>query len=267
MTTLAMTDKSCSVIVARCRLYTFLGAVLRYPDLDLVEALRHKNSWDSLGRAASSLSLEYSPPLETLAFREVGKSVEELSQTYLKVFGASPRGRVTPYECEYGNKEVFQLAGELSDISAFYHAFGMQAGGQARERIDHIAAECEFMALLCARELTSVLDHEPVEMLSGIRDAQKKFLREHLGQWGVAFAHQLRAADSEGVYGAVASLLEAVLINDCILLNVPRGSAYLPLRDVPQADDPGNCMSCGKAEGVPGADQESLPCGSNLTDG
>lgn len=264
---LTVDDICCSTLTARCRLYKFLSAVLRYPDAQLAEALSDAHNWDNLVASADALAAPCDPPLPAriAAVQSLarGKPLAELEEIHMRVFGASPRGSVAPYECEYGNKEVFQLSGELADIGAFYNAFGVQREGGAGERIDHIAVECEFMALLCVRELTALLEeHGAIQAahLDMLHDAQRKFLREHIGHWGVAFAHQLIATDSAGLYGAVGALLEALLIHDAESLKVPRGAAFVPLREVLPADDPSNCISCAKEEGLPGtvpmADEE-----------
>ena len=40
----------------------------------------------------------------------------------------------------------------MADIAAFYSAFGLELTPEVADRVDHIAMECEFFAVLCAKE-------------------------------------------------------------------------------------------------------------------
>lgn len=240
---------------ARCRIYKFLSAQLAYPSLDSLGELSSEVIWAKLHRGMDAVAPEQKAALNE-ALKQVyicwhAKSLVELEEDYLRTFGSSPRGRIAPYECEYGNKEVFQFASELADISAFYSVFGLNACGQ--ERADHIAAECEFMAFLCAKELIAGADGNS-ERFELIVEAEHKFLEEHLARWATAFAHQLGTASRGCLYSPLAKILSGVLAADCARMNIMRGAAFLPLREVPVADDPENCISCGKEEGLPGAE-------------
>jgi TorA maturation chaperone TorD len=185
-------------------------------------------------------------------------TLPELEEAHLRTFGASPRGRIAAYECEYGSSEIFQFANELSDIVAFYSAFGLSVG-RGHERPDHISMECEFMRFLCAKEACLLADNRPDERdhLAVTREAQQRFLREHIGRWSAAFSRQLATADFDGPFGSAAELLEEFISTECRRWSIAVGPAYLPLREIPQADDPANCISCGKAEGLPGQISES----------
>lgn len=241
-----------AVAAARCRIYLLLANLLRFPD-EYSGVLLESRTWDVLLAAADYLNEDAGANVAVLAnsLRESlrDSSIKDLETVHMTVFGASVRGKVTPYECEYGNKEIFQLAGDMSDIAAFYSAFGLRANEMTHERLDHVAAECEFMAQLCAQEAES---HDDSERLEIVVEAQKKFLREHLGRWGVAFAHQLEVVSAGTLYQTTAGLLEAMLLADCERLGVPRGANYLSLRTAPPADDPSHCMNCGKPPNLPG---------------
>src|SRR3989304_5935155 len=68
--------------------------------------------------------------------------------------GAGPRAGARgcpPYETEYGRRHGVGQAQGLADIAAFYNAFGLttSAGG---ERVDHVSAELEFLAVLAPKE-------------------------------------------------------------------------------------------------------------------
>ncbi len=249
---------------ARSRLYGMLAAILKYPDISLVEFVQDHAACASVRDAAAEVSARQSPRLseeiEIVMAHFRRKALVELEDAYLRTFGASPRGRVTAYECEYGSSEIFQFSSELSDITAFYSAFGL-CSGDGQERLDHISTECEFMRILCAKEahLLSEADRAAAEHLEVTRDAQKNFMHHHLGRWAAAFARQLTAADPDGPYGSAARALEEFILKECGRWSISVGPAFLPLREIPPADDPSNCISCGKAEGLPGQIPESSP--------
>jgi TorA maturation chaperone TorD len=245
--------------MARCRIYTFLAALMRYPDSALSSALDSPAMWLALDSAAAALpasDAELYPTLMQLKSASQDCNSDKLEAQYLKVFGSSPRGRVAAYECEYGNREIFQFASELADVSAFYNAFGMAlAGGE--ERADHVSTECEFMALLCAKEVTALSDGDCEQHLQTAREAQHLFLRDHLCQWAPAFAHQVIAVDRTGIYGCAAALLNAMMALESAQFSLQCGPAYLPIRDVAGPDDPSNGIACAKQEGIPGAMNEA----------
>lgn len=251
-----------ALAAARSRIYAALAAFLKYPDDRLVAVLRDEATRENLNDAASEIDGNQARTLTQklrVALDRFGrKTRSELEEAYLRTFGASPRGRIAAYECEYGSSEIFQFANELSDISAFYSAFGLNLG-DGHERPDHIAVECEFMRYLCAKEACLLADNHAVdsEHSAVTREAQQRFLREHIGRWSSAFSRQLAAADPEGLLGAAAELLEEFMSAECRRWRISVGPAYLPLREIPQADDPANCISCGKAEGLPGQISEA----------
>ena len=73
-------------------------------------------------------------------------------------------------------------AERLADLAAFYHAFGLEVAEDAGERHDHLCLELEFMCVLAAKEAYAHEHQLDAEQLAQCRDAQKTFLREHLGR-------------------------------------------------------------------------------------
>ena len=73
--------------------------------------------------------------------------VSELASGYVRLFGHSLRGRVCPYEIEYGKREPILQAQALSDVGGFYRAFGLVPSGKHGERWDHVAIELPASSL------------------------------------------------------------------------------------------------------------------------
>jgi DMSO reductase family type II enzyme chaperone len=166
--------------------------------------------------------------------------------SYLAAFGHAARGRCPLNEIEYGDLKADPLfqPHRLADLAAFYRAFGLEVAGDADERHDHICLEMEFMCVLAAKEAYALEHQLDPEELGICRDAQKRFLREHLGRWTPAFARRLARMAGEGPLGALANLTRTFIETECVRLGIAPGSEDLLLRPVDEATE-SQCTSCG----------------------
>lgn len=169
-------------------------------------------------------------------------TVEALRADYQLLFGHTARGAVPPYETEYGADSLFQPMHEMADLAAFYRAFGLVLRPDARERPDHVACQCEFLAFL-ARKEAYALERGDAPMLEATRQGTRRFLRDHLGRWGPGFGRTLDRCDPEGFYGALGILAAAIVGRECARAGVPAGPDLLRLRT---ADLPGPPAACGE---------------------
>lgn len=106
-------------------------------------------------------------------------AVDSLRSKYIELFDHSKS--INPlYETEYGRARAMFKANELSDIAAFYKAFGFEVEGV--EMLDHIAVELEFYGVMKMKlnYLSESKDSEGVEI---VKDGMKKFLKDHLGRF------------------------------------------------------------------------------------
>jgi DMSO reductase family type II enzyme chaperone len=165
---------------------------------------------------------------------------------YIATFGHAARGGCPLNEIEYGDIKADPLfqPHRLADLAAFYRAFGLEVAGDAGERQDHICLELEFMCVLAAKEAYAHEHQIDADQLSQCRDAQKKFLREHLGRWTPAFTRRLAAATNEPTLGALAEFTRDFIESECARFGVKSGSEELALRPVDEAADR-LCDSCG----------------------
>ncbi|MBI2947112.1 MAG: molecular chaperone TorD family protein [Verrucomicrobia bacterium] len=88
--------------------------------------------------------------------------------------------------------------------------------------------------------------------LSLCREAQKGFVREHLGRWTPAFARRLAQVAGPGVLGTLAEFTREFIEAECRRFEVVAGSEDLLLRPVDEADE-SLCASCGIRGLPPGA--------------
>ena len=166
-----------------------------------------------------------------------------LESAYDRLFGHTARGAVAPYETEYGEDSPFLPQREMSDIAAFFRAFGLVLRPDARERLDHLACECEFMLVIARKKAYALRMHDGV-MLEETRRAARLFLRDHLGRWAPAFSRKLLREDAGGFYGALGSLCVTFVAIECRRAGVPAGPELLRLRSTETADVP---MACGRS--------------------
>jgi len=135
---------------------------------------------------------------------------ESLSNSYMRLF--DPVGGPFPYEAEMKPLEDFSKAQLLADIMGFYRAFGVEPRD---DRPDHLAAELEFMHYLALKE-QHALDAGRSEDAAVCRDAQEKFLRDHLLTWADSLAEALRPRldATAPFYARLLGLLDTLLATE-----------------------------------------------------
>jgi TorA maturation chaperone TorD len=172
-----------------------------------------------------------------------GEDPATLAVRHRRLFGHTARGKVTPYETEYGDKDMFQQPQELADLAGFLHAFGLEIRADQHERVDHVSCECEFLSFL-ARKEAYALEVGDVAMSEETIKAGRLFLRDHLARFTPAFARALDREDRGALYGALGALLLALVDRECSRLGVSLGPASLELRIETDDKLP---MACGEA--------------------
>jgi TorA maturation chaperone TorD len=230
--------------IALCRsaLYEALALGLRPPGRETVTRLASLEGAAALADAAALLDLVWGSELAARV-RGLGRpsDLEALEASFGRVFGHTARGAVPAYETEYGEDSLFQPMQEMSDLAAFFRAFGLALGPAAHERIDHISCECEFLLVLTRKEAYALERDDPA-MLDATRRAARLFLRDHLGRWAPAFGRKLALEDQGGFFGALGALCADFITHECARFGVPAGPQFLRLRSVSLGDAP---MACG----------------------
>ena len=134
-----------------------------------------------------------------------------LERAYTQCFGHAVSKDCSPCEAEYGQAHIFQKTHTLADVAGFYRAFGLDLAADSHERVDHISVELEFMHFLCLKEAYALAKNHPHEQLALCREAQSKFLRDHVCRWAFGFAHRVCAKASDTLYQGLGQLLAAFL--------------------------------------------------------
>lgn len=237
---------------ARGQVYALLANAWAYPEASLVDRLRavavseammpeHVFQSESVLESAHALRAHCHrwqvQPAECV--------VQELRTAHVRLFGHAVRGTCPPYELEYGQSEIIQQTAELADLSGFYRAFGLDIRETAFERADHVSIQCEFMSILCAKEAWGLAIGNDA-LVECCADAQRLFLRDHLGRWLTAFARRVIKENANGFYGAVASLAAAFIHAECERFELETGPQWLELRPTdPVRDQTIDCAPAG----------------------
>jgi putative dimethyl sulfoxide reductase chaperone len=233
--------------LARSWLYRFLAQAFEDPTAE---------SWANLASCRNALesavrTLAGSAPALAEAARGFGAQLdpaafERFLTAYLAAFGHAARGRCPINEIEYGDLKADALfqPHRLADLAAFYRAFGLEVTTDAGERQDHLCLELEFMCVLTAKEAYALQHHHESGALSLCRDAQKRFLREHLGRWAPAFARRLAELAGDISLIALANLTRIFVETECALHGLIPGSEDQLLRPVEEGVE-SMCGSCG----------------------
>ncbi len=239
------------VDVALCRsaLYEALALGFRPPTAETVDRLASPEGASALADAAANLDVAWGTDLADLV-RAVAPSPRRpvacsLDTDYRRLFGHTARGSVPPYETEYGEDSLFLPAQEMSDLAAFFRAFGLVLNPAGHERIDHISCECEFLLFL-ARKEAYALERSLIAIHEGTRQAARLFLRDHLSRFAPAFGKKLAREDPGGFYGALGELCAAFVAQECARIGVPAGPEFLRLRSTSDGNVP---MACGTGNG------------------
>ncbi|MBI4671065.1 MAG: molecular chaperone TorD family protein [Chloroflexi bacterium] len=200
--------------VRRAQVYRFLADAFLYPtenwldDADALEPILRALGMETPSVVTCDLPLATCDLL--LAACNLRLATCDLQSEYRRALGVT--GSVC-YETEYGLPHEFRQSQELADIAGFYNAFGFQMGGAVRERPDHLAAELEFMCVLALQEARARAHAEP-EHTEICSDAQRKFLRDHLGRWIHLFAARVAQIASPGIYQQLAAFTAAFVRAD-----------------------------------------------------
>jgi TorA maturation chaperone TorD len=134
-----------------------------------------------------------------------GWQLGDLQSEHRRVFSNVITLDCPPYETLFGNDHVFAQSHVMGDISGFYRAFGVELSKDIHERLDHLSVEFEFMHFLAYKESYSRC-HDGSEKTQIVVDAQKKFLKNHIGRWVPLFCRMLTKKADSGLFRLVADM-------------------------------------------------------------
>lgn len=232
-------------LLARSLIYQFLARLYRHP-----QTMAADFSWkEGLVQWEEALERVGFPDKVPLAdsFQLLKTQIEETPldqwiRQYESCLGHTVQGPMPAYELEYGQEHTHRQPQQLSDIAAFYRAFGLKINATKHERVDHVGVECEFAHYLLLKEAYALANNGQQNALI-CREASQRFISEHPSQWIPSFALRLFKHAGEGIMKQTAQFTLLFLTQDCQSLGITPGPNDLPLRVAAEKDDAG-CMSC-----------------------
>ena len=239
-------EKEIDVAWGRSYLYLLLSRAIRYPDAGLVASLKEpaltffEGTFDLLAADAREA---LRPALDSLRATVTDLDLAQLQSDHRRVFGHIESSLCPPYETRYDTRHLFQQTQQLADIAGFYRAFSLDISEGAHERPDHLAIELEFLHFLCFKEAYALKHHGP-EQVEVCRDAEAKFLTDHMLRWAPSFAKRLQGAAGSGFYNSLGILMVTFLSTEAGRLGCyPADEAALqPIAFLPE----GCSFSCGQ---------------------
>ncbi|MCP9455950.1 MAG: molecular chaperone TorD family protein [Nitrospira sp.] len=131
--------------------------------------------------------------------------LSDLQAEHRRVFSNVITLDCPPYETLFGNDHVFAQSHVMGDIAGFYRAFGLELSKDIHERLDHLSVEFEFMHFLAYKESYSRC-HDGPEKTAIVVEAQKKFVKNHIGRWVPLFCRMLAKKADVGLFKLMADV-------------------------------------------------------------
>jgi TorA maturation chaperone TorD len=225
--------------LGRSKLYLLISWSMLYPEddefLDYLQSGEFvedgRSAIDSLGHALDSIGGEraksklnaLSKSLDQIerwiASECANWQLSDLQAEHRRVFSNVITLDCPPYETLFGNDHVFGQAHTMGDIAGFYRAFGVELSKDIHERMDHLSVELEFMHFLAYKE-SYARCHDGAEKIQIVVDAQKKFVKDHIGRWVPLFARMLVKKADSGFFRHIAEFSSDWMDFDAAYLGV-----------------------------------------------
>ncbi|MER3422611.1 MAG: hypothetical protein C4293_04635 [Nitrospiraceae bacterium] len=209
--------------LSRSKLYLLISWSMLYPEddefLDYLQSGEFvedgRSAIESLDQALNSIGgdrarkklsaiSQYLDQIERWVSSECANwQLADLQAEHRRVFSNVITLDCPPYETLFGNDHVFGQAHTMGDIAGFYKAFGVELSRDIHERMDHLSVELEFMHFLAYKE-SYARCHDGAEKTQIVVDAQKKFLKEHIGRWVPLFSRMLAKKADTGFFRYMA---------------------------------------------------------------
>jgi TorA maturation chaperone TorD len=192
---------------ARCASYRFLHCVYSYPVSETINFLRdfilsfeYKHLIGHMGFDSQSVL----GPLSDILHKDIQEEIlEDLEVEYTRLFINSFNGiPAKPYESVYLDKGHLVVGDATIRVREFYQDFGVGMCPDYPEPPDHIAIETEFMAYLIDQAIDAYASGN-FKKADRFRDAQIRFLHQHLLCWAWNFSDRICVHTRHPFYRAV----------------------------------------------------------------
>lgn len=173
--------------------------------LETLQGMLDGQGGERAGQKLLSLKKQFDLVEGLIAAECSGWQLGDLQSEHRRVFSNVITLDCPPYETLFGNDHVFAQSHVMGDISGFYRAFGVELSKDIHERLDHLSVEFEFMHFLTYKESYSRC-HDGAEKTQIVVDAQKKFVKNHIGRWVPLFCRMLTKKADSGFFRLIADM-------------------------------------------------------------
>lgn len=213
--------------------------------LDALEVALRTDGGDQAKAKLLSLRKQLALLESLIASECVNWQLSDLQSEHRRVFSNVITLDCPPYETLFGNDHVFAQSHVMGDISGFYKAFGVELSKDIHERLDHLSVEFEFMHFLAYKESYS-LCHDGPEKTQIVVDAQKKFVKNHIGRWVPLFCRMLTKKADSGLFKLVADMTADWMDFETVFLGVtPQPYTETDYRPATFSSPEGQTYECG----------------------
>lgn len=213
-------EELAAIARGRAALCAFLNVhFTTLPDEKFVQHLRSDEFTQALAALASA---DNDPEIAKGAIlmrdflaAELKATPAELSQTLgidrTKLYrGVSPSyGPPPPHEAVWDKRVTDQIPA-LKALADVYVAAGVGMSDEARERLDYIAVQLDFLRVLAVREMEAWQAAQPESAKLALQQ-QSSFVREHIGMWVPAYVEKALPMAQTDFYRGHLTMLRGFL--------------------------------------------------------
>lgn len=170
----------------------------------------------SLASALAWPSLKEAGALSDLVEKEQhgpGNELASIKTEYHRLFVGPYQLVAPPYASLYLESEPTVMGQSTLEVLRMYEEAGFVLSPSFKDLPDHIAAELEFMALLCEGE-KEAWKREDFSQALTLLSREETFLKEHLVRWIPKFSMRILSTTDSPFYRALASLVQDYVFLD-----------------------------------------------------
>jgi TorA maturation chaperone TorD len=135
---------------------------------------------------------------------------DNIKADYARLFVVPGESFTPPWESVYFNVDQMVFQEQTMQVRACYRRFGLEPEKLNKEPDDHIAMELSFIGYQALRALDA-LDAQDYQVFQEAIGAQKRFLCDHVLQWGPQWCRRVRSVARTEFYRGMALLTSGTL--------------------------------------------------------
>lgn len=200
MTVATILDKT----AATADVFRLLSACYYEPDKNM---LLEEELFGQLRKALELCQPEQADLADAMVAALAAAPDQDLLVDYAKLFVGPDSLLAPPFGSVYLDKEKILMGDSTMDVIARYNESEFDLSADFMTAPDHIAAELEFLYLLCYNESLALAEqHEEDQILWHQR--RQDFIGNHIGRWIERFCNNIREKSQFDYYRTLADLTQ-----------------------------------------------------------